>query len=254
MAKKILIPIPATDFDPTECAVPWSVLKQQGFEIQFATPDGKKATCDQRMIDGKGLGLLAPFLVADPRGQKAYRELEQSREFQNPLSWTAVQSRNFDGIILPGGHAPGMKEYLESATLQKTIAEFFAADKPVGAICHGVVLVTRSKINGVSVLRTRKTTALLKNQEMLAWSLTCLWLGDYYRTYKQSVEDEVIQNLESKDLFQHGPAPVLRDSLDHLERGFTVKDGHYISARWPGDAHKFAVDFAGLFSFIENKN
>lgn len=248
MQKTILIPLPLTDFDPTECAVPWKILKSRGFQIQFATRNGLKPTCDQRMINGKGLGIYARFLVADKNAQLAYQELEQSYEFQNPVLWSSLQTANFDGIILPGGHAPGMKEYLESELLQKIISEFFVLSKPVGAICHGVVLVARSQINAESVLKKRRTTALLKKQEMLAWALTCLWLGDYYRTYKQSVEDEVISKLSSKEFFIHGPTPVLRDSLSHLDRGFTVVDGNYISARWPGDAHKFAVDFSKLFN------
>jgi hypothetical protein len=28
--------------------------------------------------------------------------------------------------------------------------------------------------------------------------------------------------------------------------GFTVRDGEYLSARWPGDAHRFAAEFAAM--------
>lgn len=37
-----------------------------------------------------------------------------------------------------------------------------------------------------------------------------------------------------------------RDSPALLGTGFTVRDGNYGSARWPGDAHRFAADFAVL--------
>jgi hypothetical protein len=30
--------------------------------------------------------------------------------------------------------------------------------------------------------------------------------------------------------------------------GFTVRDGHYLSARWPGDAHRFASEFAAMIA------
>jgi len=198
------------------------------------------------MIDGRGLGILAPFLVADKNGRQAYLELEQSAEFRKPLSWDQIKTSNYDGILLPGGHAPGMKEYLESKQLQQTVAEFFNANKAVGAICHGVVLAVRSKLNGKSVLKGRRTTALLKTQEMLAWSLTCLWLGNYYRTYNQTVEEEITLALESPNHFVRGPTPILRDSLDHINRGFVVQDGNYLSARWPGDAHRFATEFFNM--------
>jgi len=30
--------------------------------------------------------------------------------------------------------------------------------------------------------------------------------------------------------------------------GFTVRDGQYLSARWPGDAHRFAHELAGMLA------
>ena len=151
----------------------------------------------------------------------------------------------FDGLVLPGGHAKGIIPYLESVQLQNSISGFFATEKPVGAICHGVVAACRSKnlATGKSVLFGRKTTALLKRQEMLAFQLTRINLGDYYRTYPTSVEEEVVASLQSADDFYEGPLPVLRDSMEKLSRGFTVRDGHYLSARWPGDVHKFSLEF-----------
>lgn len=249
MTKKVLIPLPSIDFDPTECAVPWHILKSSDVEVIFATPDGKKAMCDQKMLHGRGLFIFASVLKADLSAQQKYVELENSKEFKNPIKWSEIESTHYDGILLPGGHAQGMKVYLESSKLQEIVSEFFKASKPVGAICHGVVLAARSKrADGKSVLYEKKTTALLKAQEISAWAMTCLWLGSYYRTYPQTVEAEVKSRLSSPKDFIKGPLPLMRDQLDKLERGFTVVDGHYVSARWPGDAHKFAMDFLGLLN------
>ena len=161
-----------------------------------------------------------------------------------PLRWAQLAEFEFDGLVLPGGHDKGMRDYLESEILQKEVVRYFDADKPVGAICHGVVLAARSKrINGKIVLAERKTTALLQSQEMMAYYMTCMWLKDYYRTYPQTVEKEV-RSIGSN--FASGPTPLLRDSPEHLERGFAVRDGNYVSARWPGDAHRFALEFLKL--------
>ncbi|MNT26787.1 Pyridoxal 5'-phosphate synthase subunit PdxT [compost metagenome] len=185
--------------------------------------------------------------MADHNGQEAYQELSLSSEFQHPRKWSDIQFKDFDGLILPGGHAAGMKEYLESPILLKLVSEFFAADKPVGAICHGVVLAARSRSSdGRSVLFDRKTTALLASQEFTAWGMTALWLGDYYRTYKQSVQGEVTAALKEKSQFISGPMPLLRDRPENLKAGFTVLDKNYLSARWPGDAHRFANEFVNL--------
>ena len=40
---------------------------------------------------------------------------------------------------LTGGHAPGMRQYLEDKDLQAAIVPFMLEDKPVAAICHGMM-------------------------------------------------------------------------------------------------------------------
>jgi protease I len=247
MPKKVLIPLPRQDFDPTECAVPWKILKQAGAEIVFATPNTQKSSCDPLMLSGKGLGIFAATLIANKEGQQAYREMESSPEFQNPISWESASRQTFDGLILPGGHAQGMREYLESELVQDIAADFFKQNKPVGALCHGVIVLARAKDeNKEPLLKNRKTTALLATQELLAWNLTRLWQGNYYRTYSQTVESEVTAQLADKDNFSKGPLPLTRDSAKNLNPGFVVQDGNYVSARWPGDAHKFATCFAKM--------
>lgn len=247
MKKTVLIPLPANDFDPTEAAVPWKVLSDNNTQIVFATPLGTKASCDQRMLTGSGLGIFAPLLQADKRGQQAFLQMSTSAEYMSPIKWQDINVNHYDGLILPGGHAQGMREYLESQILQNAVGKFFLENKLVGAICHGVVLAARSKMtNGKSVLFGKKTTALLASQELLAWSITNLWLGDYYRTYPITVEEEVRSLLAHETDFVKGPIPIFRDEPNRLDRGFCLQDGNYISARWPGDAHNFANEFLRL--------
>lgn len=241
------MPLPSTDFDPTESAVPWRFLMQHGHEFVFATPDAKPAMADQRMIDGNGLGLLRPFFIADKNGRSAYAEMSQSSEFLSPIAYDDIDIKSFDAILLPGGHAQGMKPYLESKQLQTLIARHFAAQKPIAAICHGVVLAARSlRGDGKSILHGFKTTALLQKQEMLAWQITRAWLGNYYRTYDQSVQAEVTGALANPNDFIEGPMPLTRDSEKNLKPGFVFRDRHYLSARWPGDAHSLAHELHAM--------
>ena len=51
----VIIPLPRRDFDPSEAAVSWSVLKRLGHSVAFATPDGRPATADDMMLTGEGL-------------------------------------------------------------------------------------------------------------------------------------------------------------------------------------------------------
>lgn len=245
----VLIPIPSSDFDPTEAAVPWQALQTAGHTVVFATPDGQPGRADPRMLTGRGLSLWAPLLRANARGRDAYAAMTRTPEFQQPRRWDQVQAGDFAALLLPGGHAAGMKPYLESPVLQALVGEFFRQGKVVAAICHGVLLAARSQTpEGLSVLHGRQTTALLQMQEMTAWALTCAWLGNYYRTYPESVQAEVTRMLKAPQDFCEGPTALLRDDPDHLQRGFVVRDGHYLSARWPGDAHRFAAELVGMLA------
>lgn len=245
----ILIPLPESDFDPTETGVPWRVLTEHGHRVIFATPEGVAGAADERMLDGKGLGILAPMLRADRNGRAAFELMAQSPEFLAPIRWDAINTDAIDVLLLPGGHAPGMRPYLESEELQAAVVECFRIDKIVAAICHGVLLVARASASPEhSVLHDRRTTALLKTQEMTAWTMTFVWLGDYYRTYEVCVEDEVTAALASPEHFIKGPAPFKRDSPQHPEIGFCVRDGRYLSARWPGDAHRFAQELVAMLA------
>lgn len=89
---------------------------------------------------------------------------------------------------------------------------------------------------------------------MAAWNLTRLWLGNYYRTYPQTVEDEVKSALKDPQDFHFGPKPIFRDNHKKLKRGHAITDGHYVSSRWPGDAHSFTISFMKLFPNREGKN
>jgi protease I len=245
----VLIPLPSHDFDPTETGVPWRMLRTRGHQVFFATPDGRPGAADPRMVTGAGLGILSPLLKADANGRDAYLEASRTAEFQKPLSYGEIAAADYDALLLPGGHAPGMRPYLESAWLQSTIADFFERGKPVGAICHGVLLAARARdAHGKSVLFSRKTTALTRSMELTAWMLTRFYLGDYYRTYPVTVEDEVRAVLGKAGTFIPGPMPVRRDTGARLDIGFTVRDGNYLSARWPGDAHRFGSEFAAMLS------
>ncbi len=243
----VLMPLPNRDFDPTETGVPWRLLSQRRHQIVFATPDGGPARADPRMVTGKGLGPFAPFMRADRNGRSAHDEMIRSEEFREPIAYEGIRPEDFGGIILPGGHAPGMRPYLESARLRAVVADLFERGRPVGAICHGVLIAARTRrADGRSILYGRKTTALPKTMELAGWLLTCVYLGNYVRTYPTPVEDEVRASLASRADFIRGPFSIRRDSPHDLATGFTVRDGNYLSARWFGDAHRFASDFATM--------
>jgi putative intracellular protease/amidase len=277
----VLLPLPAMDFDPTEVAVSWHVLTGLGHTVIFATPDGRPGEADDLMITGRGLDpwgavpllrnvpLVGRALRANADARRAYAWLLRDPSFLAPLSWHDLRAGEFDGLLLPGGHrARGMREYLESALVQDTVVSFFGADKPVGAVCHGVLAAARSVdgVTGRSVLHGRRTTALTWSLERTAWAIgrrTRFWDPHYYRTYMEesgqpggymSVQQEVTRALAQPGDFLDVPPDApdyrlktsgrARDSERDARPAWVVRDGNYVSARWPGDVHTFARTFA----------
>jgi len=241
---RVLIPLPDRDFDVTEVSVPWKTLTSLGHEVVFATErGGTPPAADPLLLTGVLFGQLG----AEPEAKAFYRELEQAPSFQRPIAWTDIDETAHHGLLLPGGHAPGMRQYLGSALLQRKIAAFWATGKPVGAICHGVLALARSKdpSTGSSVLAQSRTTCLPKYMERTAYYLTAWKLGRYYRTYPAYVEDEVRASLREPGQFERGPRTLsARGTATDDGPAFVVEDGRYVSARWPGDAYLFARRFA----------
>ena len=280
---RVLVLLPARDFDPSEAAVSWRVLVNAGHVVSFATPDGRPAAADDMMLTGRGLDpwgtipllrnfpLVGLLMRANRDARQAYGEMTADPNYVAPLRWDAIDASAFDALLLPGGHrARGMRDYLESEILQGHVASFFDAEKPVAAICHGVLLAARSisRRTGRPVLRGYQTTALTWAFENSAWSvarITRFWDPNYYRTYLEqdgqpkgfmSVQQEVTRALARAEDFRDVPksdpnyrrktSGLARDSLSDETPAFVVRDRNYVSARWPGDVHTFAKTFAGM--------
>ena len=273
----VLIPIPDTDFDPTEVAVSWQVLTGDGHAVVFSTESGTAAAADDIMVTGRGLdpwsrvpglgrvAVVGRFLRANRDARAAYSAMLRCAEYRHPIAWTEARIDDVDALLLPGGHrARGMRSYIDSDVLQALVVTAFERGTLVAAICHGVLLAARSvdPSTGHSVLYGRKTTALTWDFERTAWRLTRFtrfWDPDYYRTYSEqqgdpagytSVEAEVTRALEDPKDFRDVPedsphrrkqmSGMVRDTATDSRPAFVVDDGRYISARWPGDTHTFA--------------
>jgi len=282
--RTVLIALPQQDFDPSEVALTWRALRDAGFDVRFATPDGAPAEADALMLHGEGLDfwggvpllrklkVLGLILRASGEARAAHAAMTRLVAFRQPLAYAALAVADIDGLILPGGHRPrGMRRYLEDGRLQGFVGAFFDSGKPVGAICHGVVLAARSisPATGKSVLHGRKSTALTWAMENKAWTTMRFagrfWDPAYYRTYSEEageavghrgVQAEVTRALAApSDFLDVAPrAPhffrknsgLFRDTARDSRPAWVVVDGNYVSARWPGDVHAFAAAFATL--------
>ena len=235
--KRILVPLPDRDFDVTEVAVPWRLFTRAGHEVVFATEAGARPRADPLLLSGVIFGQLG----AEPEPKAFYAEMEKAPEFEEPLAWAAVDPLAYDALFLPGGHAPGMRQYLGSAPLAEKVLAFWRTARPVAAICHGVLVLARTRDpgTGASVLADVRTTCLPRYMERVAYYTTAWKLGRYYRTYPAYVEDEVRAALRDPSRqFVRGPITLFsRGTGADDGPAMVVEDGRYVSARWPGDAY-----------------
>src|SRR5262249_53915610 len=117
---------------PDKVAVPWQLLSAAGRELVFATEGGgAMPTCDGRSLRG----IVPGRFGASSEVRASYGRLEQAVEFRNSIRWLDNEPGEFDGLVLPGGHAPGMRQYLVNRIPQATVASFWRSQRPVGAIC-----------------------------------------------------------------------------------------------------------------------
>lgn len=105
----------------------------------------------------------------------------------------------------------------------------------MAAVCHGVMVLSQSELDGKSVIHECDTTALPARFEQVAFWGTRVVMGDYYKTYgagSENVEDAVKSKLDNPAQFKNslGMSP------------FVVADEkyNYISARFPNDAQLLA--------------
>ncbi|KAL8381280.1 hypothetical protein RB595_005519 [Gaeumannomyces hyphopodioides] len=168
-SKKILIVLTSRDkmeadnvVKPTgwflpEFSHPHDVLVKAGYEITVASPAGGKAPLDPASIE---------MFKEDASAQAFLKNQTSLWEQTAKLSDVAPgAAQKFDALFYPGGHGP-MFDLAVDATSQSLIADFWAAGKPVAAVCHGPVAFVGVKLpDGTPLLKGRTATGFTNAEE-----------------------------------------------------------------------------------------
>jgi hypothetical protein len=77
-------------------------------------------------------GAIFGRMGACREAKRCYAALAATPGFRTPLAWADVEPAAYDGLILPGGHAQGMRQYVDSAVLQRKVTELWKARSPGG--------------------------------------------------------------------------------------------------------------------------
>ena len=99
-----------------------------------------------------------------------------------PLS--EIDHADFDAILVCGGQSP-MFTFRENPTLKSLLADFYEAEKPTVALCHGVAaLIDVTLSDGSSLINGKTITGFANVEEEIADSI----VGQRVMTWR--IEDE----------------------------------------------------------------
>ncbi|HVY63720.1 MAG TPA: type 1 glutamine amidotransferase domain-containing protein [Gammaproteobacteria bacterium] len=123
--------VTADGFEDSELSVPYRRFVEEGMSVDIASVQ------------------LGPLV-----GKHGYRTVA-NREIGE------VRAADYDGLLIPGGRAP--ESLRHSPDVLGVVRDFFAAGKPVFAICHGPqLLVSAGALHGRSATCYRSVAAELR--------------------------------------------------------------------------------------------
>ncbi len=142
-----------TGYWAEEVARSHQVLTEAGIAVDVATPGGRTPTVDPISLDQRGG-------VSD-EDAAAYRKYLDSMGLDQPKDLARVSGPDYDGVYLPGGHAP-MTDLTDNPDLKRILTRALAKDQVVATLCHGAAGLLSLD---AEVLRDRRITAFTDEEE-----------------------------------------------------------------------------------------
>ncbi len=148
---------PAIDSDhPTglwfeEFSVPYTLFREQGYELTVASPLGGATPIDQRSLED-------------------YQNTAENEAAKTALKDTqrlsaAISADDFCAIFFPGGHGT-MFDLPENQEVQRLVCELHQAGKVVAAVCHGPACLVGARLpGGAPLVQGRRLTSFTDNEE-----------------------------------------------------------------------------------------
>jgi len=130
-----------------ELAKPLSGLLEAGYEVTFASPEGKEPTPDPLSTS---LAAFAGNFYERRRETELIERMKRENGFSKPRKFFDIDSeelKSFDGVFIPGGHAP-LADLGDNAELGRILSHFHQNHKPTAAICHGPYAFLSTKYSG----------------------------------------------------------------------------------------------------------
>eukprot|EP00882_Tetradesmus_deserticola_P000350 GHRQ01000385.1.p1 GENE.GHRQ01000385.1~~GHRQ01000385.1.p1 ORF type:complete len:335 (+),score=124.76 GHRQ01000385.1:138-1007(+) len=141
----------------SELAEPYWVLKDAGYDITLASPNGGAVPVDPVSLAGDAKTADAERMLNDDEAKLALEHTVKLSDVSDPTF--------YDAIFVPGGHGP-MCDLAESDLLGNILTKAAAAGKIVAAVCHGPAGLVKAKgPDGQPLVNGRKVTGFSNSEE-----------------------------------------------------------------------------------------
>lgn len=145
-----------TGFWIEEFAAPYYFLKDKGFEITLASPQGGQPPIDPKSD--------APD-AQTPATERFKNDEETKTILANTLKLENINHNDFDAVFYPGGHGP-LWDLAENKHSIALIEGFYNNGKPVAAVCHAPAVFKHTKnTDGTPLVSGKKVTGFTNEEE-----------------------------------------------------------------------------------------
>lgn len=198
-----------TGFWLEEFAAPYYAFKDAGAAITLASPKGGQPPLDPKSDEPDAQTAATDRFKGDEATKKA---------LANTVKLETVNATDYDALFYPGGHGP-LWDLAEDATSIALVEDFYAAGKPVSAVCHAPAIFRHTKgVDGKPLVNGKSVTGF-SNSEEAAVQLT-----------------DVVPFLVEDMLQEKGG--IYSKSADW--ESYVVGDGHLVTGQNPGSSEATA--------------
>ncbi|MCU0383404.1 MAG: alpha/beta fold hydrolase [Cyclobacteriaceae bacterium] len=192
-----------------EVAHPYWEFTEAGFAVDIASPEGGEIKFDS-FSDPEDASQYAAF---DYLSLGFKKDPAKQALVKNTLKLSQVDAKQYKAIFVCGGQGP-MYTFVDNAELHNFFVNFYLTGKPTAAICHGTVILLKTKLpNGKFLVEGKRWTGFASAEEQYADN----YVGMKIQPFR--IEDEARKMPNSK--FEVG-APF---------SAYAVQDGNLITGQ-----------------------
>lgn len=142
-----------------EIAAPYFLFMDAEVSITLASPKGGQVPLDPK----------SQSIIVATNKTKRFLKDEQAMSFlAHSVPLENVKADDFNMVFITGGHGP-MWDIAHNETVRRLLEAFHIANKPIGAVCHGVAaLLAVKNEHGDSFVKSKNLTAFSNNEEASA--------------------------------------------------------------------------------------